>query len=72
MLYAESRRLTIVILISGMATRSDHASILLLPAHMQKLKQEASVVKYVQRWSDQSESMLQDCVDHLDWDMFQV
>ena len=25
-----------------------------------------------QRWSDQSESMLQDCFDHADWDMFRV
>ena len=26
----------------------------------------------IQSWSDQSESMLQDCVDHADWDMFRV
>ena len=26
----------------------------------------------MQHWSDQSESMLQDCFDHADWDMFWV
>ena len=26
----------------------------------------------IQHWSDQSESTLQDCFDHTDWDMFQV
>ena len=26
----------------------------------------------VQRWSDQSDSTLQDCFDHVDWDMFRI
>ena len=26
----------------------------------------------VQRWSDQSDSTLEDCFDHLDWDMFGI
>ena len=26
----------------------------------------------VQRWSDQSDSMLQDCFDHMDWDVFWI
>jgi hypothetical protein len=45
-------------------------SILLLPAYRQKLKQEAPTFRSVQRWSDQSDSTLQDCFDHEDWDMF--
>ena len=47
----------------------DHDSILLLPAYRQKLKQEAPVLRSVQRWSDKSDSMLQ---DHMDWDMFRI
>ena len=35
-------------------------------------KQEVPVLRSIQRWSDQSESMLQDCFDHPDWDMFWV
>ena len=38
----------------------------------QTLKQEVPVLLSIQRWSDQLESMLQDCFDHADWDMFQV
>ena len=30
------------------------------------------MVRTVQLWSDQSESMLQDCFDQANWDMFQV
>ena len=30
------------------------------------------MLRTIQRWSDQSESMLQDCFDHADWDMFRV
>ena len=28
------------------------------------------MLRIIQRWSDQSESTLQDCFDHADWDMF--
>ena len=44
----------------------------LLSSYRQKLKQEVPVQRSIQRWSDQSESMLQDCFDHADWDMFRV
>ena len=30
------------------------------------------MLRSVQRWSDQSDSMLQDCFDHVDWDMFHI
>ena len=52
--------------------QSDHDSILLLPSYRQKLKQEAPMLRSIQRWSDQSDSTLQDCFDHVDWDMFRV
>uniref|UniRef100_A0A4W5PN64 Endonuclease/exonuclease/phosphatase domain-containing protein n=1 Tax=Hucho hucho TaxID=62062 RepID=A0A4W5PN64_9TELE len=52
--------------------KSDHDSILLLPAYRQKLKQETPVLRSVQRWSDQSDSTLQDCFEHVDWDMFRI
>ena len=52
--------------------KSDHDSILLLPSYRQKLKQEVPVLRYIQCWSDQWESMLQDHFDHADWDMFRV
>uniref|UniRef100_A0A8C8BVJ8 Golgi-associated, gamma adaptin ear containing, ARF binding protein 1 n=1 Tax=Oncorhynchus tshawytscha TaxID=74940 RepID=A0A8C8BVJ8_ONCTS len=52
--------------------KSDHDSILFLPAYRQKLKQETPVLRSVQRWSGQSDSTLQDCFDHMDWDMFRI
>ena len=55
----------------GLAFRkSDHDSFLLLPSYRQNLKQEVPVPRTIQHWSDQSESTLQDCFDHVDWDMF--
>ncbi|KAI4893672.1 hypothetical protein NFI96_008713 [Prochilodus magdalenae] len=36
----------------------------------QKLKQVPPTIREVHRWSDQSGSMLQDCFDHVDWEMF--
>jgi hypothetical protein len=52
--------------------KSDHDSIFLLPAYGQKLKQETPVLRFVQRWSVQSDSTLQDCFDHMDCDMYRV
>ncbi len=52
--------------------RSDHSSVLLLPAYRQKLKREAPALRTVQCWSDQSDAILQDCFDHVDWDMFRA
>jgi hypothetical protein len=52
--------------------KADHDSILLFPAYRQKLKQEAPALRSVQRWSEQSDSTLQDCFDHVDWDMFHI
>jgi hypothetical protein len=50
--------------------KADHDTILLLPAYRQKLKQEAPMLRSGQRWFDQSDSTLQDCFDHVDWEMF--
>ena len=47
-------------------------TIWLLPSYKQKLKQEVPVLRSIQRWSDKSDSTLQDCFDHVDWDMFRV
>ncbi len=52
--------------------KSDHSSVLLLPAYRQKLKCEAPALRTVQCWSDQSDAILQDCFDHVDWDMFRA
>jgi len=52
--------------------KSDHSSILLLPAYRQKLKREAPTPRTIQCWSDQSDAILQDCFDHVDWDMFRA
>ncbi len=52
--------------------KSDHSSVLLLPAYRQKLKREAPALRTIQCWSDQSDATLQDCFDHVDWDMFQA
>ena len=50
--------------------KSDHSSVLLLPAYRQKLKRESPALRTIQCWSDQSDSVLQDCFDHADWEMF--
>ncbi len=52
--------------------KSDHSSVLLLPAYRQKLKHEAPALRTVHCWSDQSDAILQDCFDHVDWDMFRA
>ncbi len=52
--------------------KSDHSSVLLLPAYRQKLKREAPALRTIQCWSDQSDVTLQDCFDHVDWDMFRA
>jgi hypothetical protein len=44
----------------------------LLRSYRQKLKQEAPMLRSIQCRSDQSDSTLQDCFDHVDWDMLQV
>ena len=53
-------------------SKSDHDSILVLFSSRQKLKEEAPVLRSIQHWSDQSDATLQDCFDHVDWDMFRV
>ncbi len=52
--------------------KSDHSSVLLLPAYRQKLKREAPALRTIQCWSDQSDAILQDFFDHVDWDMFRA
>ncbi len=52
--------------------KSDHSSVLLLPAYRQKLKCEAPALRTIQCWSDQSDAILQDCFDHVDWEMFRA
>ncbi len=52
--------------------KSDHSSVLHLPAYRQKLKREAPALRTIQCWSDQSDAILQDCFDHVDWDMFRA
>ncbi len=52
--------------------KSDHSSVLLLPAYRQKLKREAPALRTIQCWSDQSDAILQDCFDYVYWDMFQA
>ncbi len=47
-------------------------TLLLLPAYRQKLKREAPALRTIQCWSDQSDATLQDCFDHVDWDMFRA
>ncbi len=49
-----------------------HSSVLLLPAYRQKLKREAPALRTIQCWSDHLVAILQDCFDHVDWDMFRA
>ena len=50
--------------------KSDHNSILLIPAYKQKLKQEAPVTRSIEKWSDEADVKLQDSFAITDWNMF--
>ena len=50
--------------------KSDHNSILLIPAYKQKLKQEVPVTPSIRKWSDDADATLQDCFSSTDWNMF--
>ena len=52
--------------------KSDHCSILLVPAYRQRLKTEPPVYNTVHQWTDQSDAILQDCFTQTDWDDFKV
>ena len=47
-----------------------HNSIPLIPAYMEKLKQEVPVKRSVQKWSDEADAKLQDCFNSTNWNMF--
>ena len=50
--------------------KSDHNSVFLMPAYKQKIKQTPPMIKTVQRWSDESDFILQDCFESMDWPVF--
>ena len=50
--------------------KSDHNYILLIPAYMKKLKQEAPVTRSIKKWLDEGDAKLQDCFASTDWNMF--
>uniref|UniRef100_A0A6I8SKL5 Reverse transcriptase domain-containing protein n=1 Tax=Xenopus tropicalis TaxID=8364 RepID=A0A6I8SKL5_XENTR len=52
--------------------KSDHSSVLLLPAYRQKLKREQPMMRSVQRWTDQSDSTLRHCFNITDWEVFRT
>ena len=50
--------------------KSDHNSILLIPAYKQKLKQEVPVTRSIRKWSDDADANLQDSFASTDWNLF--
>ena len=50
-------------------SKSDHNSILLIPAY--KLKQEAPVTWSIKKWLDEADAKLHDFFASTDWNMFQ-
>lgn len=50
--------------------KTDHASVLLLHAYREKLIWETPALRTIQLWLDQLDSVLQDCFDYVDWDVF--
>ena len=50
--------------------KSDHNSILLIPAYKQKLKHEVPVTRSIRKWSDDVDATLQDCFASTNWNMF--
>ena len=51
--------------------KSDHNSVLLIPAYKLKLKQEEPVTSSIRKWSDDADTKLQNCFASTDWNMFQ-
>jgi hypothetical protein len=49
--------------------KSDHNSILLIPAYKQRLKQGAPVTRSIKKWSDEADAKLQDCFASTDGNM---
>lgn len=52
--------------------KSNHIAIFLLQKYNQRLLIEALVMKEVIRWTDQSETLLQDTLENADWEMFRM
>ena len=50
--------------------KSDHNSILLIPAYKLKLKRKAPVNRSINEWSNEADAKLQDCYASTDWNMF--
>jgi hypothetical protein len=51
--------------------KSDHTSILLIPAYKLKLMQEAPVTRSINKWSDKADANIHNCFASTDWNMFQ-
>ncbi|XP_072358730.1 uncharacterized protein [Scyliorhinus torazame] len=50
--------------------KSDHKTALLLPADKQKPKRENPAKNVVQCWSEETEELLRDCLETVDWSIF--
>ena len=50
--------------------QSDHVSLFLLPANKQQLKRKPPTQRIVRHWTEEADSMLQDCFENTDWNMF--
>ena len=50
--------------------RSDHNTMLLIPAYRQKLKSEKPQVKKIKQWNPESIATLQGCLECTDWEVF--
>ncbi len=51
---------------------SDHCLVHLIPTYRQKLKSAKPVVKTVKSWTNETERVLQACLDLTDWCVFEV
>ncbi len=51
---------------------SDHCLVHLIPTYRQKLKSAKPLVKTVKRWTNETERVLQACLDLTDWSVFEA
>ncbi len=51
---------------------SDHCLVHIIPTYRQKLKSAKPVVKTVKRWTNETERVLQACLDITDWSVFEA
>ena len=55
----------------GTETKSEHMSVVLIPAYQPRICRSKPQIKTVQTWTEEDSSALQDCFEDTAWDLFE-